>query len=143
MNILSSYHSELVDEQARVVYDLEFNQELVEEHRVVNDLESNQDDDDSTHDICAICQEEIKIGELHKRPLRCEHCFHAPCIDQWLSTRAACPVCRMEVFIDENASSVSDAYRGEMDRFSSCSEIIIDSDSSNSDPGAIYTVDVC
>jgi len=127
MNILSSYHSELVDEQARVVYD----------------FESNHDDDDSTHDMCAICQEEIKFDELHKRPLRCEHCFHAPCIDEWLSTRAVCPVCRIEVFIDENASCVSDTYRGEMDRFSSCSEIIIDSDSSNSDPGAICTVNLC
>lgn len=49
---------------------------------------------------CAICQENIQIGEWYKKLPKCEHCFHASCIDQWLLTRATCPVCRDEIFIE-------------------------------------------
>jgi len=50
---------------------------------------------------CAVCLENIEIGAWYKKLPDCHHCFHADCIDLWLSTRATCPICRMEVFIDD------------------------------------------
>lgn len=52
---------------------------------------------------CPICQENIAIDEWYKKLPKCEHCFHAYCIDQWLLTRATCPVCRGEIFIEERS----------------------------------------
>jgi len=59
-------------------------------------------EDEPLQVTCAICQEWIEIDEWYKKLPKCEHCFHASCIDQWLLIRAACPVCREEVFIDES-----------------------------------------
>jgi len=50
---------------------------------------------------CAVCLENIEIGAWYKKLPGCDHCFHASCIDLWLSTRATCPICRREIFIDE------------------------------------------
>jgi len=58
---------------------------------------------ETLHGTCPICQDKIKIGEWYKRVPACQHSFHATCIDQWLSRRATCPVCREEVFVDENS----------------------------------------
>jgi len=51
---------------------------------------------------CAVCLEDIEIGQWYKRLPNCEHCFHATCIDQWLLTRATCPICREEIYFDES-----------------------------------------
>lgn len=69
-----------------------------EQHAVMQESKSTHDDDDPTEATCAVCIEEIEIGEWYKRLPKCEHCFHAKCIDQWLSRRATCPVCREEIF---------------------------------------------
>jgi len=58
---------------------------------------------ETLHGTCPICQDKIKIGEWYKRVPTCQHSFHATCVDQWLSRRATCPVCREEVFVDENS----------------------------------------
>jgi len=59
-----------------------------------------QDEDEPSQGTCAVCLEHIEIGQWYKRLPMCAHCFHADCIDQWLSTRATCPVCRQEIFPD-------------------------------------------
>jgi len=61
------------------------------------------DDDDEAQNTCAICLEEFEIGAYYKKLPKCHHSFHAICIDQWLSSRAACPVCREEVFVTDEA----------------------------------------
>jgi hypothetical protein len=41
---------------------------------------------------CTICLSEYTDGSQVKR-LACRHHFHASCIDEWLRTRATCPLC--------------------------------------------------
>jgi hypothetical protein len=41
---------------------------------------------------CTICLEACRGGENLRR-LPCKHCFHKQCIDRWLHTKAACPIC--------------------------------------------------
>ncbi|KAI3687443.1 hypothetical protein L1987_81139 [Smallanthus sonchifolius] len=47
--------------------------------------------DDST---CAICLSEYKPKESLRTIPKCNHYFHAECIDEWLKLNATCPVCR-------------------------------------------------
>lgn len=78
---------------------------------VIDEPELKQDESEPSQGVCAVCLEDIKIGEWYKRLPQCEHCFHATCIDQWLVTRATCPVCRGEIFIDVRALERSVADR--------------------------------
>ncbi|KAJ1973578.1 hypothetical protein H4R35_004045 [Dimargaris xerosporica] len=44
---------------------------------------------------CGVCHEVFEMGEMARR-LRCQHIFHPPCVDQWLTLKTArCPVCKM------------------------------------------------
>lgn len=43
-------------------------------------------------ELCSICMEEFKTEDLLKK-LLCGHCFHSPCVDQWLTySSCACPL---------------------------------------------------
>lgn len=46
-----------------------------------------------TKRTCAVCLESYREGEK-VRVLPCKHRFHMGCIDQWLSSRRFCPVCK-------------------------------------------------
>jgi len=52
--------------------------------------EATQADTEAT---CAICLSEYKQGD-RIRTLPCCHRYHVDCIDQWLGTSSACPVCK-------------------------------------------------
>jgi len=58
---------------------------------------SDSDETDDFQTVCAVCIENIKINELYKRLPKCEHYFHADCIDKWLRLRNSCPVCRRTI----------------------------------------------
>jgi len=77
---------------------------LSEDSLVPQESVLTQDEDEPSENICAVCLDDIAIGQWYKRLPKCEHCFHAKCIDQWLSTRATCPVCREEIFPDVEQS---------------------------------------
>lgn len=51
---------------------------------------------------CSICLEEFEKGQTRKT-LPCLHGFHSTCVDKWLRTNGACPVCKFRV--DERGSS--------------------------------------
>jgi len=86
---------------------------VLEENSVaaIQDLEFEQYEDEPSKYYCAVCQEENEIGAWYKKLPKCEHYFHAHCIDKWLLTRAACPMCRDEIFISEHETELSDEDR--------------------------------
>ena len=43
---------------------------------------------------CVVCLAEYEDKEIVRRLPHCSHWFHAACIDQWLTSRATCPLCR-------------------------------------------------
>lgn len=43
---------------------------------------------------CAVCLENLKMGEKCRSLPNCGHSFHAQCIDSWLLETPVCPVCR-------------------------------------------------
>ena len=42
---------------------------------------------------CVICLERFAADDL-VRKLPCQHVYHQSCIDQWLGTKASCPICQ-------------------------------------------------
>ncbi|KAL6605792.1 hypothetical protein ACP70R_041445 [Stipagrostis hirtigluma subsp. patula] len=50
--------------------------------------------DDGGGADCAVCLEAFVAGDRCRRLPRCEHSFHAPCVDSWLRKSRVCPVCR-------------------------------------------------
>ncbi|KAM3318946.1 RING-H2 finger protein ATL39 [Capsicum chacoense] len=43
---------------------------------------------------CAVCLENFKAGDKCRLLPKCNHSFHAQCIDSWLQKTAVCPICR-------------------------------------------------
>jgi len=76
---------------------------------VNNYSDLKQGENEPYQSTCAVCLEDIEIGEWYKRLPNCEHCFHDTCIDQWLLKRATCPICREEIFLDEGTLERQDA----------------------------------
>lgn len=46
---------------------------------------------------CAVCLSVFEDGEEVRQLPRCNHSFHAPCIDMWLYSHFDCPLCRASV----------------------------------------------
>jgi hypothetical protein len=47
--------------------------------------------------MCTICQENFIDGERVRAISKCQHAFHIDCIDNWLSKKGACPLCRAPI----------------------------------------------
>eukprot|EP00252_Welwitschia_mirabilis_P014100 TRINITY_DN31137_c0_g1_i1.p1 TRINITY_DN31137_c0_g1~~TRINITY_DN31137_c0_g1_i1.p1 ORF type:complete len:644 (+),score=147.98 TRINITY_DN31137_c0_g1_i1:132-2063(+) len=62
----------------------------------INCLPTSCVQSDSRDEICSICLETPKEGDII-RHLLCAHRFHQNCIDPWLSRQATCPVCKSDV----------------------------------------------
>eukprot|EP00002_Diphylleia_rotans_P035590 TRINITY_DN7781_c0_g1_i2.p1 TRINITY_DN7781_c0_g1~~TRINITY_DN7781_c0_g1_i2.p1 ORF type:complete len:214 (+),score=34.35 TRINITY_DN7781_c0_g1_i2:54-695(+) len=63
-------------------------------HSQINSLPTHtQHESTDVSKGCVICIEAFRRGEV-VRTLPCLHQFHAPCIDQWLSLHAICPICK-------------------------------------------------
>ncbi|XBI08841.1 E3 ubiquitin-protein ligase ATL41-like [Aegilops tauschii subsp. strangulata] len=61
---------------------------------------------------CAVCLEAFESGDRCRRLPRCEHSFHAPCVDSWLKKSQCCPVCRADV-VDRPTAEAKVAGEGE------------------------------
>jgi hypothetical protein len=48
-------------------------------------------------DNCAICQEEIGMGQEMRTIDHCHHTFHQHCIDIWFQRNVRCPTCRHDI----------------------------------------------
>lgn len=48
---------------------------------------------------CSVCLGEFEEGEELRILPKCNHPFHMPCIDTWLSTCSTCPLCRVNIFL--------------------------------------------
>ncbi|KAM0832876.1 hypothetical protein ACQ4PT_064596 [Festuca glaucescens] len=60
---------------------------------------------------CAICLAEFARGEQLRVLPRCNHGFHAHCIDRWLDARPTCPTCRQAPFAEPDDERVLAADR--------------------------------
>eukprot|EP01006_Ploeotia_vitrea_P001476 TRINITY_DN104922_c0_g1_i1.p1 TRINITY_DN104922_c0_g1~~TRINITY_DN104922_c0_g1_i1.p1 ORF type:complete len:445 (-),score=57.14 TRINITY_DN104922_c0_g1_i1:855-2105(-) len=58
---------------------------------------------------CTICLEDYEDGEVI-RSLMCFHQFHCDCVDSWLKENSACPVCKHDVKMHQDAFDVSGSF---------------------------------
>lgn len=49
---------------------------------------------------CAVCLNEFEEDETLRLLPKCDHVFHAECIDSWLDAHTTCPVCRADLVAD-------------------------------------------
>ena len=85
-------------------------QELATVRKVV--LDSSASANEWTHSECAICMVDFeqKVGcEISIMP--CQHAFCSTCLERWLTTRNACPMCRTKLTVPEEREEGSDLPR--------------------------------
>ncbi|EEF28817.1 E3 ubiquitin-protein ligase ATL31 [Ricinus communis] len=65
---------------------------------------------------CAICLSEFEDDETLRLLPKCNHVFHPECIDEWLTCRVTCPVCRanLQEAPTAESSTVSEVARQEV-----------------------------
>ncbi|CAG9322544.1 unnamed protein product [Blepharisma stoltei] len=51
----------------------------------------------TAENMCSICLVNMEKGEMAKLLPKCNHSYHAECIDQWLKAKKTCPLCLTEV----------------------------------------------
>ena len=68
----------------------------VHKYRRETYTKSYSSDDDSDKYVCRICLDEYEDG-VDIKTLRCFHIFHATCIDKWLTRKASCPLCCIDI----------------------------------------------
>jgi E3 ubiquitin-protein ligase SIS3 len=44
--------------------------------------------------MCAVCHDDLAVGQYELRFRECGHSFHPGCLNQWLDRRRTCPCCR-------------------------------------------------
>jgi len=55
-------------------------------------------DSENISDIkCPICKEDYCDGDIMRKIISCDHCYHANCFEKWLSDNSTCPICRMDL----------------------------------------------
>ena len=52
---------------------------------------------------CVICHEELEPEHTVVKPKRCNHTFHAICINVWLANNRSCPICRRRISLATQA----------------------------------------
>lgn len=60
---------------------------------------------------CAVCLCAYEEGEMMRR-LPCNHEFHLKCIDQWLTQRITCPMCRVALVSEEQTETPGHVEQG-------------------------------
>lgn len=56
---------------------------------------------------CSVCLNEFQEGETLRLLPKCNHAFHIPCIDTWLSSHTNCPLCRAIIVTDSLSSRMA------------------------------------
>ncbi|XP_073029419.1 NEP1-interacting protein 2-like [Primulina eburnea] len=60
-------------------------------------IEFDSSEAESRSRNCAVCFQDVMDGERARLLPSCRHLFHIHCIDQWLTRRPTCPLCRQLV----------------------------------------------
>lgn len=69
---------------------------------------------------CAVCLDNLKVGDKCRLLPQCNHSFHAECVDLWLLKISICPICR--------ATAGGSISGGESSRFSESGRQVINAE---------------
>ena len=64
---------------------------LFEGSTLMSPTEDMVDNEDNT---CAICHNTYSTSDILRKLNRCNHVFHASCVERWFTNNDSCPVCR-------------------------------------------------
>lgn len=83
---------------------------------------------------CAICQEDMEIGDEIVFMPACSHCFHNECMQRWLKLQNWCPVCRSQIVKTNTAQSLETVKANLGEEFLNCSD---DEEKTDQDGGSM------
>ncbi|CAI9117180.1 OLC1v1018526C1 [Oldenlandia corymbosa var. corymbosa] len=63
---------------------------------------------------CSVCLGDYQAEEKLQQIPSCGHTFHVECIDNWLSTRATCPLCRQSLVSPSSAKDEAESSTTEL-----------------------------
>ncbi|RVW52069.1 RING-H2 finger protein ATL52 [Vitis vinifera] len=63
-------------------------------HQEISQQRDQHPEDEASDADCVICLLGFEDGEDLQQLPRCNHSFHAPCINMWLYSHSDCPLCR-------------------------------------------------
>ncbi|PWA52152.1 RING/U-box superfamily protein [Artemisia annua] len=101
--LLTAYHSQLSVSDLRPVEVLDLCDEVTNTglsvallkrlpcHKISHETKLTQ------NSCCAICLQDIEVGEIARCLPHCKHTFHQTCVDKWLTQHRSCPICRKHV----------------------------------------------
>ena len=81
---------------------------------------------------CSICLDHLVEGDRFIS-LKCTHFFHTKCLELWLAQKSSCPLCKVEVKVEEYSNSFADT--GSLDSTVLMMEGAVDSNESNVELG--------
>jgi len=58
-----------------------------------------------SQEMCSICLDPMKTGDILCEIPQCKHTFHAQCIRTWIDKSGICPYCRRDVDPNRRSSS--------------------------------------
>ncbi|KAL6606981.1 hypothetical protein ACP70R_042634 [Stipagrostis hirtigluma subsp. patula] len=58
--------------------------------------------------VCAICLDELRQGQLCSEVPSCRHVFHRDCISIWAKSNGSCPLCRAKIVPGAERVAVAD-----------------------------------
>ena len=58
---------------------------------------------------CMVCLEDFAAGDAVRSPEACPHTFHAACLEAWLRSKPACPICKTPCVAPAAASAAAPA----------------------------------
>jgi hypothetical protein len=69
------------------------------DNKIILNLNKNTSLKISTiEDECSICLQKIKLNQII-RETKCNHKYHAKCLDRWLEEKSLCPLCKNNLLI--------------------------------------------
>ena len=86
----------------------------------------------TSEEMCSICQNEFEGSDIVRRLNNCNHIFHLNCVDTWLSNHNTCPTCRNDL-TNTNSEDTSDEEENYSDPESATEEEDDDEDNYEDD----------
>lgn len=93
---------------------------------------------------CAVCLAEFEQGDDLRVLPKCNHAFHIPCIDTWLSSHTTCPLCRAPIIPHDHQNRDHDRDRDRVrdENTSSSLASMEESSDDNNPPAEVLRINI-
>ncbi|KAK9068599.1 hypothetical protein SSX86_012714 [Deinandra increscens subsp. villosa] len=88
---------------------------------------------------CAVCLNEFEDEETIRLIPKCDHVFHAECIDAWLQNHVTCPVCRSDL-VPKPGESTQRAGESDLENNENVNQTVMEEENRNTNANTDVSV---